>query len=308
MGNKLAVAIPSYNRRLFVERLLSTIPEDILTVVSDNGAYLREGLGCRRKNIRIESHDVVLDVFDNWNFALNMVLDECDYLVMPSDDDLYLSGWSERVLKYIDKIDADIFIFGSKVIDEFENVVGEYSEDRLTVLEAPLGFLKYKYSVNARMPSVFFRSKFIRKIGGYDSKAFKLTAADSELIQRALLLGRVAFIPEVISCYRVWSGGLTNKKIASEEWLDEIEKWTDKIIMIGQSNADIFTGTFSENYADEIYARNLYEGLVNLYRREEYRGLLSFKSKARWPKKALFRTRLRIVRLVLKAKILSYVG
>ena len=91
MGNKLAVAIPSYNRRLFVERLLSTIPEDILTVVSDNGAYLREGLGCRRKNIRIESHDVVLDVFDNWNFALNMVLDECDYLVMPSDDDLYLS-------------------------------------------------------------------------------------------------------------------------------------------------------------------------------------------------------------------------
>ncbi|MGG2397477.1 hypothetical protein ACJRW5_11105 [Pseudomonas sp. SH1-B] len=308
MGSKLAVAIPSYNRKILVERLLSTIPNDIFIAISDNGGYLRGGLDCNGRNIKIESHDMVLDVFDNWNFALNMVLNECDYLVMPSDDDLYLSGWSDRVLSYINKVDADFFIFGNRVIDEHENIVGEYSENELVVLEAPLGFEKYKYDVSARMPSVIFRSEFLRKIGGYDAKTFKLTAADSELIQRALLLGRVAFVPEVISCYRVWNGGLTNKKIASEEWLDEIEKWTSKIVTIGQGSSDMFTRAFSEKYADEIYARNLYEGLVNLYGREEYEKLLKFKSKARWPKHALLRTKLRIIRLLLKAKTLSYVG
>lgn len=63
--------------------------------------------------------------------------------------------------------------------------------------------INYPEFLYVRMPSVFFKKSFLDKIGYFDEKNFNLTAADSELIQRSLLLGKVAFIPKIVSSYRV---------------------------------------------------------------------------------------------------------
>lgn len=308
MKNKISIAIPSYNRKKLVDNLVSTIPDEVFVAVSDNGGYLKNGLESRVKNLKIDSHKEILDVFDNWNHALNMVLDHCDYVAMPSDDDLYLPGWFSVVKKYIEcnEWGADIFVFGHKYIDGHDNYIGEYSHSELIVVDSPFGFLKYRYGVDARMPSVVFRSEFLKEIGSYDASLFKLTAADSELIQRALLIGKVVFAPEVISCYRVWDGSLTNNKVASTQWLKEIDMWTQKISKIGFEKTEFFTKKFSDNYSDEIYARNLYAGLSNLFKRREYKEVLKFKKSTRWPSHALAKTKLRILLLLLKAKLKSY--
>ncbi len=174
------------------------------------------------------------------------------------------------------------------------------------------------------MPSVFFKKRFLDKIGYFDDKKFSLTAADSELIQRALLLGKVVYVPEIVSSYRVWQGSLTYEKIASSEWLEEIELWHEKISMLGINNSvNIFDWKY---YRGEIFARNLLAGLSNLYTKGEYKQLQHHFSKMKTPRissynnkiktykrtivitsKKFFKCSLRIFRLLSYSKYFQHV-
>lgn len=88
------------------------------------------------------------------------------------------------------------------------------------------GLIHHFIHIQARMPAIFFKKDFLDRIGYFDTDNFKITAADSELIQRALILGKSLYIPEVIANYRMWGGNLTNKTIASDQWLIEVARWT----------------------------------------------------------------------------------
>ncbi|MCT7942947.1 glycosyltransferase family 2 protein [Shewanella holmiensis] len=290
---RLSVSIPTYNRQHYLTKLINSIPEDTQIVVSDNGEFLTDVEFGNHPHFVKVSHKKVLPIFENWNAAIISSADT-DYIAIPSDDDCYIKSEFPFIINVLNKYDADVFIFGNNFIDENDNVVGSYCPKDYEVLQAPLGFNKFLYSVDVRMPSIIFKKTFLDKIGYFDQKSFTLTAADSELIQRALLLGNVVFVPRIVSCYRVWPGGLTDQKIASKHWMDEIDTWTNKIIKLGREEV---ASVNWNKYKDELYARNLLAGCYNLYKVKNYKGVTNHLKISRYPWNAKLASHLRLLKI-----------
>lgn len=294
---KIAIAIPTYNRNDLLVRLIKSIPDDISVFVSDNGSYVTPEIETQFNNLEVHKHSKVISIFENWNSALAAV-DNCDYMAIPSDDDLYISDQFETIQAVIDNNDADVFVFGNHFIDERDKIVGHYCPEKFEVFEAPYGLSKFLYGVDVRMPSVFFKKTFLDRIGYFDAESFTLTAADSELVQRALLLGKAVFVPEIVSSYRVWSGSLTDQRIATEHWMREIDIWTDKITKLAEEVPGAKDAYNWQQYSDEIFARNLLAGLSNLRKNKKHKALWQHLKSNRFPKRALLKTKLRIYRLI----------
>ena len=294
---KIAIAIPTYNRNNLLLRLISTIPNNVKVFISDNGSYVTPEIETQFNNLKVLKHSKVISIFENWNSALAAVND-CDYLAIPSDDDLYVSDQFQTIQAVIDNNDADVFVFGNNFVNENDQVTGSFCPDKLEVFESPNGFRKFRFGVDVRMPSVFFKKSFLDELGYFDEKLFTLTAADSELVQRALLTGKVIFVPEIVSSYRVWSGSLTDQRIASAHWMREVDAWTNKISSLALVRLnDVEYSSFNwKQYKDEIFARNLLAGMSNLYKAKKYADLLTHFKTMRYPKHALLKTKLRILK------------
>lgn len=290
---KLAVSIPTYNREYYLTKLINSIPENIQIAVSDNGGFLTEVEFGNHPHLVKVSHNEVLPIFENWNAAI-IASASTDYIAIPSDDDCYIKSEFPFICNVLNKYDADVFIFGNNFIDENDKVVGNYCPEEYEVFQAPFGFKKFLYGVDVRMPSIILRRSFLDKIGYFDHNSFTLTAADSELIQRALLLGSAVFVPRIVSCYRVWPGGLTDQKLASKHWMDEIDVWTNKIIKLGREEA---ISVNWNKYKDEIYARNLLAGCYNLYKMKNYRDVIAHLKTTRYPWHAKLVSHLRLLKI-----------
>lgn len=301
---KITIAIPTYKRENLLRKLTESIPSNISLSISDNGCSLPESFITSYKNATIVKQEHVLDIFANWNAAIASV-NFCDYIAIPSDDDLYSLDSFDLIQDAINNHDnIDIFIFGNNFINENDEVIGHYCPKKHEILEAPYGLSHFLYGVNVRMPSVFFKKSFLDKIGYFDEKSFTLTAADSELVQRALLLGKVAFVPKIVASYRVWSGSLTDQRIATKHWMSEIDVWTDKIVKLANTTLATSHNIFNwQRYKDEIYARNLLGGLSNLYKSKQYDKVSTHYHQMRHPKNALLITKLRILKILFFSKI-----
>ncbi len=303
----LTIAIPTYNREVLLTKLVNSIPKDINISISDNGSFLSDKFKEQHENISMVKNEKILDIFYNWNASIKNI-DKSNYLAIPSDDDLYDIESFEFIEKTINSLnDVDVFIFGNNYIDENDNIIGSYCPKELKVYDYPEGLNEFLYGVDVRMPSVFFKKTFLDKIGYFDEKNFTLTAADSELIQRSLLLGKVAFIPKIVSSYRVWNGSLTDQKIATNHWMNEIDIWTNKIIELANNKLSTSQNTFNwEKYKDEIYARNLLAGLNNLYKNKNYKKIAEHFLACRYPKNAMFKTKIRIFKTLILSKIKAF--
>ena len=297
---KIGIAIPTYNRNTLLLKLLETIPiNDAKIFISDNGSYTTKEIEQYHNQTKIIKHTNILSMFENWNSSLS-IIDDCDFISITSDDDLYIKKNFNTIQEEINKYDADMFIFGHNIIDENSKIINSYCPDALEIFDPPDGFKKFMYGVNARMPSIFFKKSFLDEIGYFDDKKFTLTAADSELIQRAMLVGKVAFIPRVVASYRVWPGSLTDQKIASPHWMDEIDHWVNKIVDTAKNElaAEQYYSINWNSYKDEVYARNLLAGMTNNYRQKKYRSAVEHFEKMRGHKNSLLVTKLKLWRIL----------
>lgn len=302
---KILISIPTYNRVKLLKKLMDTIPDNIGIHISDNGSFNKNILN--QKNLTIEHHDEIYSMFKNWNLSI-INAPKCDFIAITSDDDLYEIDSFDIIEKTINSYEGiDIFIFGNNTINEKDEIIGQYCPKEYKVFNAPEGLNEFLYGVDARMPSIFFKKSFLDRIGYFDEDSFEFTAADSELIQRALLLGKVAFVPKIVSSYRVWSGSETDKKIATKEWMNQIDIWTSKIIKLANSNLTEKQNNFDwDKYKDEIYARNLLGGLHNLYKSKKYQNVFNHYDSMRYPKHALVKSKLRIIKILILSKLKSF--
>lgn len=292
----LGIAIPTYNRTDYLKKLLLSIPVHIKVSVSDNGSFVNDEFVAQFPNATFYHTDRILDVFENWNNAANKVEDE--WVLIPSDDDLFFEDSFDIIERYINKYsDSDILIFGHQIIDEHDHRSSGWMIAEEAVFERPHGFKEFKYGVSARMPSIIFKRDMLKYLDYFDA-FYKLTAGDSDLIQRALLCGKAAFVPEIISGYRIWPGGLTSKKIATKQWLSEIDYWQKKIFTLAKVEfSKIGDKAELSGLPDEVYARNLLEGIYNLKRSKEgFLNIMNFIKENRYPWKAKFTTHLHIVK------------
>lgn len=302
LENKIGVCIPTLNRNTLLCELLETIPSNIKVFVSDNGGYITDEMKMKYNNMTIHTFNEQVEMFENWNKAIELA--DTDFVVIPSDDDLYNDDAFKIIIDEITKNnDIDIFIYGHNNIDENGSIISSWRPSSNIVFDPPYGFQEVIYGVEARMPSVIIKKELMEEIGILDTK-LKLTAADSDFIQRALLKGRAMFIPKIISNYRVWAGNLTSQKQATKQWIDEIEYWTSKIS--SQFLVDLDKEAFKINarkYRDEILARNILAGAKGLYKKGEMKEVVKFVKSQRSIKFANTTTKLRIILLLLKARL-----
>ena len=280
------IAIPTYKREKEIKKLLAYIPKDVPVFVSDNGNTLTNEFRSLYPQALIKSIVPEVPMFENWNSAGFSV--QSKWMVIPADDDAYFSSSFSIIEKYLNKYaDMDMIVFGHNIIDADDNVLSRWVPESKTC-PAPLGFLKFKYGVDARMPSVFIKTVLFKKLGGFD-EGFRITAADSDFVQRAALIGNVRFVSEVVSSYRKWEGGLTHNKIATLEWMLEIDRWCNRI---NAFCAERGIELYSKKISDEVYARNLVSGLAAAKKSGGYAAAWKHFKQCRYPYRALFRTQL----------------
>lgn len=300
----LAVAIPAYKRPDYLKALIATVPSHISVYVSDNDGSLKGQMGGLRDNVHVKHMDRLLPIFANWNNALSLVPAAATHVVMPSDDDLFTDGAFGIIESTLAAHpDTDIFIFGCNFIDEHGQCRPGYLPERLERFDAGQGFLKFYSGVQARMPGIVFKRSFLQHIGGLDER-FKLTAADSELIQRALLSGRSLFVPHAIGSYRIWAGGLTHLRQATDEWMQEISLWGDKIAEIMRAKPGTqFQGYNTQRFKHDLIALNLLSGLGGLIDRNEFEKAQEFFHQHGIPRHASWGVKLQLVRMLVKARL-----
>lgn len=297
---QLSIAIPTRNRNEYLALLLDSVrhvADEI--VVRDNAGGAARPLVERYPEVKW-MFGPELPIFENWRACLDAASSE--FVAIPSDDDLYfpslgpvLTGLGQDVAR------ADVVIAGHRLIDSEGRTMGEWRPPRHEILAPPGAFVRFQYGVPARMPSVFFRNAFLRRIGSLDP-SFRLTAADSELVQRALLHGTVAFVPEIVAGYRVWPGGLTDKTQMSELWLSEIERWSAKLAPVATRELGRAHLRFdARRYADELFGTNLLAGVSRAYGRGEHGEALRFLDEVRFPWHARPATKLALARVLLMA-------
>ncbi len=300
--DRISVSIPTYNRQEKLELLINSIPKNYQIFISDNGGLSTIKFKQKYQNVNIQTTNKILGVFSNWNNAIK--LPRTEWVVMPSDDDLFLANTFSTFESILDaNSDCDMIVFGHNIIDE-NNTVKSYwlpTDKLVNKLIFPNSFLQLKYGVNARMPSILFKTSLLKQIGYFDEK-FELTAGDSDLIQRCSILGKVLFVPQVASCYRVWTGGLTSKTIITKQWIDEVTYWQDKVAIELKSKG--VPDYKIRNYHDEVIARNMMGGLGTL--RKNKQGLvplLNYLKQFRYPIFANLRTHFSICKCLLGALI-----
>lgn len=294
---KIAVAIPTYKRKELLTRLIDSTPSGWNIFVSDNDSSLLPLKQPFGERVTVSHSPTLVGMFANWNRALSLVGDDCTHVFIPSDDDLFLPNAGQSVNDALAAHpDADILIFGCDLFDEHDNRWQGYRPAAKEVFAPGDGFLKFATGVEARMPGILFSHVFLNSIGAFDER-FELTAADSDLIQRALLLGHSVFVPDVVGLYRIWSGSLTHARQATDLWVQEVALWTNKIAdLLRSGHQPRSAPVVIDRYRDEIMARNLLAGAGNLIAKGEIRQAREFLRRHPVPSHALLGTRLRLLR------------
>jgi len=289
---KIGIAVPTYNREVQLNSLLEVIPEEASVYVSDNGSHLSAVFMGRFPKVHfLAVAGEPVRMFANWNLAARMVTEE--WVVIPSDDDIYFENSFRTIAEYLERYStADVIVFGHHTVDESYQKIGEWKPQELVECAAPNGFEYFKYGVSARMPSIFFKRNLLEELGFFDEN-FKITAADSDLVQRALVKGRSVFIPKVVSGYRVWLGGATHNTISTSEWMQEIDYWGKKIEKILQEIPQY--SREAPSIRAELYAINLLAGVISIKKSAGYVAAWKHMKKCRYPYKALLRTQLRLL-------------
>lgn len=283
----IAVAIPTYRRPELLLELTRSLPSHVPISVSDNAASLSGLTAPFGHNVSIHHADRLLPIFVNWNRAVSFIPDNATHVLIPSDDDLYLPDALQTVGQAIEKYPgADMIVFGCDFVDENGKTWAGWRPEKDQMCAPGDGFLAFEAGVTARMPGVLFRKAFLDRIGAFDER-FVLTAADSELIQRAALLGRTVFVPTVIGLYRIWSGSLTHARQATDLWMSEVTLWTGKIAALLRTGHQPRMRKINvDRFQDEIYTANLRAGIGALKSRGQYLGAWRHLLANRYPHRA----------------------
>ncbi|MBK0381138.1 glycosyltransferase family 2 protein [Mucilaginibacter segetis] len=295
--SNLTIVIPTYNRQFYLNKLLNTLPVDINIIVSDNGMFLTDEFKAKFINVKFILQDLVIDALQNWNKCIKAV--NTDWFMIPSDDDLYYEKSFDIIEKYINQYqNADLLIFGHNVINENDDLISEWRPKKLLEMAPPSGFNILKYGVEARFPSMLFKTSKVQQLG-YIDESYKLTAGDSKLIQMIALTGKVVFIPEIIGAYRTWPNNSTVLTLGTAGWLAEIDRWQNDIEYYIKNQIPLSPVRNFKKIRDEVYGRNLVGSIINKKAKSNFRDVLFFLKNVRFPWHASFITKLKILKALL---------
>jgi len=294
--NSIGVSIPTYNRPNELRALLRSLPAGVAAWVSDNGALLPPEFRQEFPDVQFKSlPGAPVGMFANWNSAARMAT--TDWVLVPSDDDIYYADSFDRIGAALDAHpSAGIVVFGHHVVGDAYEIVASWCPEA-AVLRAPHGFEPFKRGVHARMPAIAFRRTALEELGYFDER-YVYAASDSDLVQRALLAYDAVYVPEIVAGYRVWQQGATRTTLATPGWLADIEYWGSKMERLLRAIPE-YAGQ-ARQVREELYASNLLAGLGLLRRQGASAECRAHFRRSRFPLRARWTTQLRILYQVVR--------
>jgi len=291
------ICVPAYNRETLLCELLATLDKDTSVYVSDNGGYLRESQHVT-KRATVSSTSTVIPAYSNWNRAAS--LGSKPFFFLPSDDDFYEIGFETSVTDVIKKHgDSGLIVFGHKFVDAKGNVNSLWVPDREKTYEGRSAFELFRYGVDARFPSILINRFAFESEAGFN-ESYKVTASDSELIQRIALNHSVTTIPIIISSYRVWQENMTSAKISSLDWTREIDVWLKGIDNLLINKEWCPSPVWRRHFRDEIRLRNMISAISTIGGLSESLGYLK---ERRYPLCATPRSHFSLIHKLIKNAI-----
>lgn len=287
-SNFLGIAIPTYKREELLGRLLNSIPDGPSIIVCDNGGHLSGSFKKKYTKVRFIVETEASSA-RNWNRAASAL--DTEWIVMPGDDDLYYKNSFCDVAEELQRYPTSmIALFGHYTIDYQDNIISKWQPSN-SIAEAPFGFDKIKYGVEARPPSIFFRSELYKQLGGFNEN-FNVTAADCHFYQRASLIGATLYSNKIVSGYRVWDSSATNLMITSHDWMVDIDYWTRDIQKFAQKHTKY---NYKDALRDEVFLRNMLSGIVAFKLRNRYTDAWRHLLEHRYPYRASLATQIKLL-------------
>jgi len=294
------ICIPSYNREELLFVMLDSIPDSVNVHVSDNGGCYRENEMFKlHGNVTMYPSESIIPMFNNWARAASLSKER--FFFLPSDDDIYYPQMIEIVNNVLNDIsqndlgDISMIVFGHDLIDGNGDKISSWSPAVEGIFSEVESFEQFRFGVDARMPSILINKLKYDEIGGINL-ALQHTAADSELVQKLALAGKVVFSKKTVSAYRVWPGSETHKKIASAEWSNDIDLWMRNLSSLLHKNK--YSSSFVNRTVDEIKLRNIVAGVFYC---DCIKHMINFLRINRYPYRATLKTQLRLVyRIMMK--------
>ncbi len=199
--DKLTVILSTYDgHKRFIDETLESLKDNgVIPVVINNGKRAA----------------------DNWNEAIRNC--QTEYLFLPHSDDVYLPGFCERTIAYLDAHpDASAVFTCDYIIDEKGKRIGQ------TTLPFPLqDSYDYAFVLNnmarfgnfLRCPSVVMRAE---KARGLSYPTTCGTAGDTAMWYNLLERGPIGIVPRPLYKYRQHSESDTQKNVAGKWPTDHI--------------------------------------------------------------------------------------
>lgn len=194
----LAIVIPAYKAK-FLYKTLSSLssqtekrfsvyigddnsPENLLEIVSE----FEHRLDLRYTKFSNNMGGV--DLVAHWSRCLELIEDE-EWFIMFSDDDLMDEGCVESLYRCVDKDDFDVLHYNLKIINEIDEVIKEPSVYPQVLSSLDFFDLLYSGKIDARMPEFIFSTKHFKANGGFISFPMAMRTDNATVIQCAFERG-----------------------------------------------------------------------------------------------------------------------
>ncbi|WP_010254910.1 glycosyltransferase family 2 protein [Treponema primitia] len=232
----ISIIIPTLNRLSYLKKTMLSVRnqtnDNYEIIVIDNASTdgTREWLESQ-PDILIICHNNTIPIYENWNTGFKQA--KGDFLVLLSDDDILHPDCINIIQSVPDPLQYSLIIGRHDIIDENDKITINqkgFNNIENGVLQPKEGLSLFSDGVAFRLCSIFFnRTKLLQLNIDLVAKKFKITAADSELIQLMAISSPIYILDlnRSIANYRVWKNSGTSETIYSKAWHDEIDIWMD---------------------------------------------------------------------------------
>lgn len=208
---KVSIILPVFNKEKFlkkaIESILTQTFKNFEFLILDDGSTdnsLKIIKGFKDKRIKVFSNKKRQGLAKGLNFLIKQAKGE--YIARMDGDDISLSDRLKEQVRFLDKY-FQIALTGSwvKIIDNKGKVVGEFKHP-IEYKEIRKIILNYNPFVH---PSVMFRKKIFKKLGGYDERLFY--SQDYDLFLRFVANYSCANMPKFLLRFR-WQPDFKKQK------------------------------------------------------------------------------------------------
>jgi glycosyltransferase involved in cell wall biosynthesis len=273
----LSICVPTYNRPEWLKRALVSIttvrPElcqEIEIIVSDDSSdsssgeiaqtLLRQWPGEGKYTANCPR----LGMAQNWNHSITMASGE--YIVVLHDDDFFIPGGVENLVKTLDELEQEypILLFGVKVVNDREQLLKMQTFPEYQYLSPRKALINLlSNSSFIRFPAIAIQRKIFNEVGYFDPQWGEPT--DLDMWIRLFSRYGVYCIPLITCAYTVHSQALT-MGVFNEKTLQTLLGFFERV-----ASLNLLSSSEMENCKTKFFHQFILAGAFRMLRRGRFR-------------------------------------